>query len=57
MYLTTIKEDCSSSKGSVIAETLLNNIKRFPNNPYCSEHQAKAIAETAYAYNIYLFTY
>lgn len=45
--------DCSGTKGSVIADTLLSNLARYC-HPHCSEAQARAVAETAYEYNINL---
>lgn len=51
-FLTDVS-DCSCSKGSVIAETLLANLARY-SHPNCSEAQARAVAETAYEYNINL---
>lgn len=52
VFLTDVS-DCSCSKGSVIAETLLANLARY-SHPNCSEAQARAVAETAYEYNINL---
>ena len=54
-FLTAIVDECYETKGGVIAESLLNNISRFPSNPHCSEKQAWSVAETAYEHNIYLF--
>ena len=53
MYLSTVADECDGTKGGVIAETLLGNINKYA-RPYCSEHQAYAVAETAYENNIQL---
>ena len=52
VFLTDVS-DCSGTKGSVIADTLLANLARYC-HPICSEAQARAVADTAYEYNINL---
>lgn len=54
IYLTEVVDQCGDDRAGVIAETLLNSIRKY-REPRCSEKQALAIAYGAYEHNIYLF--